>query len=223
MDLDLLQRTLAELGEPVLPARAGVEVDRDGRQLLRHDDQPAARPARRAQRERPVLHADRRARGARERRHDQGADADRRRAPARGGADALSRRAPVAVRLVTVGLPADLHVLRDRADAVRPQPDGLGDPRSGAPLPQADRGRPLRVHGHGRADDERRQRARRVPAASRPRHRQPSHGGLDRRLDSGDRRDDRRPDAAAAGAVAARREPRAALGADARQRPLSAG
>ena len=59
--------------------------------------------------------------------------------------------------------------------------------------------------------------------ASQPRHHQPPHRGLDRRLDSGDRRDDGRPDAAAAGAVAARREPGAALGADARQRPLSAG
>ena len=49
-----------------------------------------------------------------------------RRPPGRGGADALPRRPPLGVRLVAVGLPADVHVLRDRADAVRPQPDGRG-------------------------------------------------------------------------------------------------
>ena len=46
-----------------------------------------------------------------------------RRSPGRGGADALPRRSPLDLRLVAVGLPPDVHVLRDRADAVRPQPD----------------------------------------------------------------------------------------------------
>ena len=33
------------------------------------------------------------------------------------------------------GCPLTCTLLRDRSDAVRPQPDRLGDPRSGAPLP----------------------------------------------------------------------------------------
>ncbi len=49
-------------------------------------------------------------------------------------------------------------------------------------------GRPLRVHGHGRADDEPRQRARGVPPSAGHRHHQPPHGRLDGRLDSRDRR-----------------------------------
>jgi 23S rRNA (adenine2503-C2)-methyltransferase len=35
-------------------------------------------------------------------------------AAGRGGADALPRRPPLALRLLAVRLPADLHVLRDR-------------------------------------------------------------------------------------------------------------
>ena len=58
-----------------------------------------------------------------------------RRPPRRGRAHALSRRPPLDLRLVTVGVPADLHVLRHRLDAIRPQPDRVGDPRPGAPLP----------------------------------------------------------------------------------------
>ena len=57
------------------------------------------------------------------RRHRQGALPHRGRPPGRGGADALPRRPALDLRLVAVGLPADVHVLRDRADAVRPQPD----------------------------------------------------------------------------------------------------
>ena len=41
--------------------------------------------------------------------------------PGGGRADALPGRAPLAVPLLAVGLPADLHVLRDRHDEVRPQ------------------------------------------------------------------------------------------------------
>ena len=39
---------------------------------------------------------------------------------------------------LAVGLPADLHVLRHRRDALRAQPDRLGDPRPGASLPPRD-------------------------------------------------------------------------------------
>ncbi len=42
---------------------------------------------------------------------------------ARGRADALPRRAALGLRLIAVGLPADLLVLRDRADEVRAEPD----------------------------------------------------------------------------------------------------
>ena len=68
-------------------------------------------------------------------RHPQGAVRDRRRAAARDGADELPRRPPLALPLEPVGLPADLQLLRDRPDGVRAQPDRLGDPRPGAPLP----------------------------------------------------------------------------------------
>ena len=60
-----------------------------------------------------------------------------RRPPGRGGAHALPRRPALDLRLVAVGLPAHLHVLRDGPDALRPQPDRVGDPRPGAPLPAA--------------------------------------------------------------------------------------
>ena len=51
----------------------------------------------------------------------------------------------------------------------------LGDRRPGAPLSPYRADRPLRVHGHGRADDEPRQRARRVRAPPRHRHHPPAH------------------------------------------------
>ena len=43
-------------------------------------------------------------------------------------------RRSICVQLA-VRLPADVHVLRDRHDEVRPQPDRLRDPRPGAALP----------------------------------------------------------------------------------------
>ena len=69
------------------------------------------------------------------RRHGQGAVPHRRRPPGRGRAHALPRRAALAVRVLAVRLPADLHVLRDGRDEVRPQPHRVGDPRPGAALP----------------------------------------------------------------------------------------
>ena len=90
--------------------------------------------------------------------------------------------------VLAVGLPAHLHVLRHRIDALRAQPDRLGDPRPGAALPPPGTGRPRCVHGHGRADDEPRQRAGRLRATARSRHHRPAHGDLDRRAGSRDRR-----------------------------------
>ncbi len=98
----------------------------------------------------------------------------------------------------------------------------LGDPRPGASLPPHRSDRPLRVHGHGRADAEPRQRARRVRAAAGHRHHAPAHHDLDGRLDTRHRTAGRVRDADAPGAVAARRRRSAALRADARQRALSA-
>ena len=49
----------------------------------------------------------------------------------------LPRRPPLALPLVAVGLPAHVHVLRDRSDAVPAQPDRVRDPRPGAALPPA--------------------------------------------------------------------------------------
>ena len=65
------------------------------------------------------------------------------------------------------GLPAHVHVLRHGVDGLRTQPDGLRDRRPGAPLPPPRAREPPRLHGHGRAADERRRRcstaARRLP------------------------------------------------------------
>ena len=106
-----------------------------------------------------------------------------RRAPARGGADALPRRRPaLGVPVLAVRVPADVHLLRDRPDALRAQPVRLGDPRPGAALPPPRADRPLRVHGHGRADAEPRRRARCLRAAAGPRRHPPAHDDLDRRL-----------------------------------------
>ena len=83
-------------------------------------------------------------------------------------------------------------------------------------------GRPPRVHGDGRADDEPRRGARRVAAAARPRHHAPPHDGLDGRLDPRHRPPRRDRHAAAPGVLAARRRRRAALADHARQRALPA-
>ena len=84
------------------------------------------------------------------------------------------------------GLPADVHVLRHGRDEVRPQPDRVGDPRPGAALPPHRAGRPPRVHGDGRADDEPRPRARGGAAAARRRHHAPADRHLHGRLGAGD-------------------------------------
>ncbi len=76
-----------------------------------------------------------RGRGEVRRRHRQDALRHRRRPADRGGADALPRRAALGLRLLAVGLPAHLHLLRHRADEVRPQPQRRRDPRPGAALP----------------------------------------------------------------------------------------
>jgi hypothetical protein len=209
-------------------------MGRPRRGLLRADDQPAARAARGPHRRGALLLARARARGARGRRHRQGAVRDRRRPPGGDRADALPRRAALALPVEPVGLPAHLHLLRNRADEVRPQSDGLRDPRPGAALPpHGERRRagpelPSRthqrcLHGHGRAVDEPRQRARRLRAAARAGRGHLEHGDLDGRLDPRHRADGERGPAGAAGTVAARRRRRAALRADARQRALPAG
>ena len=135
-------------------------MDGARRRLLRRDDEPPGRPARTARRARAVQSLTVVGRVAGARRHAEGPLRDARRPPGRGGADALPGRPAVGVRLVAVGLPAHLHVLRDRADEVRPEPDRLGDPRPGAPFPPDRADRPRRLHGDGRADAEPRPRAR---------------------------------------------------------------
>ena len=167
MDLTLLETTLRERGEPAYRAGPGVGLGCGRRHRLRRDVEPATRAARGARRSGAVLDADRRDAAGVEGRHDQDALPDGRRPSGRGGADALPRRPPLAVPVVAVGLPADVHVLRDRADGVRPQPDGVGDPRPGAALPPPDAGRPRGVHGHGRADAQLRRGARRGATPAR--------------------------------------------------------
>ena len=180
MDLDLISEVLAD--EPAYRSRQVWEWVARGADVVRRDDEPAGRAARAARGARAVLDARARARGEVGRRNGQGALPHARRPSGRGGADALPRRPPLGLRLVAVGLPADVHVLRDRADAVPPQPHRVGDPRPGAALPPHRADRPRRLHGHGRADAERRRGARgRAAAAGRRRH-APAHDDLDRRL-----------------------------------------
>jgi hypothetical protein len=193
-----------------------------GRGLLRADDERAARAARAPVERGPVLVAEARPRGARLRRHREGPLRDARRPARRGGAHALPRRPPLAVRVEPVGLPADLHLLRHRRDALRAQPHRLGDPRPGPSLPQKGAGQPRRLHGHGRAAHEPRQRARRLRALPGHRDRALEHRCVDGRLDPRHRPDGRGRAAGAAGALAPRRRRGPSLRADARERPLSA-
>ena len=165
MDLDLLDRTLADAGEPAFRARQAWRWTAGGAAGYDEMTEPAGRAARAPGRRGSVLHAHARPRGARARRHGQGALPHPRRPPRRGRADALPRRPPLGLRLLAVGLPADLHVLRHGRDEVRPQPDRERDPRPGPALPPHRAAQPPRVHGDGRADDEPRQRARRGPRA----------------------------------------------------------
>ena len=221
MDTTLLERSPRRRAG--VPAPPGVGVGGARRCGIRRDDERAGRAARAARGGRPVLDADGRARGARARRHGEGAVPHARRPSGRGGAHALPRRAPLGLRLVAVRLPAHVHVLRDGPDALRPQPHRVGDPRPGAPLPPDRARRPRRLHGHGRADAEPRQRRRSGAPAPGPRRHAPAHDGLDRRLASrpaplrgrGRRADPPR-------ALAPRAERRAAQRAHAGQRALSA-
>ena len=135
VDLALLDSTLAPAASPPSAARQVWEWTARGADSYEQmTNLPAALREELAGRG-AVLLARARARGEGERRHREGALPHRRRTAARGGADALPRRAPLALPVEPVRLPADLHVLRHRGDAVRPQPDRLGDPRPGAPLP----------------------------------------------------------------------------------------
>ena len=141
MDIALLESTMSDRGEPAYRTRQVWEWAAQGRRRLRRDDERAGGAPRGAQRQRPVLdpHRDRGAAGAR--RHAEDALPHPRRPSGRGGADALPRRPPLDLRLVAVRLPAHVHVLRHRRDAVRPQPDAVRDPRPGAPLPRGIEGR----------------------------------------------------------------------------------
>ena len=118
-----------------VPGPPGLGMGRPGRRGVRRDDERPAGPARGARAGRPVLDPRARDRAAVARRHGQDALPDARRPPRRGGADALPGRPSLRLRLVAVRLPAHVHVLRDRPDGVRTEPDVVGDPRPGAPLP----------------------------------------------------------------------------------------
>ena len=115
MDLELLETTLADAGRARLPRAPGLGVGRARRRRLRGDDQPAGGAARAARRARAALDA--RARAARRTSRDGTVKALFHTADGRadrGGADALPRRPPLGLRLLAVGLPADLHLLRHR-------------------------------------------------------------------------------------------------------------
>ena len=206
-----------------VPRAAGLALGGQRRARLRGDDRSPGRAAREAGRGGPVQHAAADPRGARVRRHGQGALPHPRRPRRRGRADALPRRPPLDLRLLAVRLPADVHVLRHRDDEVRPQPDRGRDPRPGAALPPHRARRPPRVHGHGRADDEPGQRPRRVAQAAGRRDHAPPHRHLHRRLGAGHQAADRDRHADPARALPARARGRAALADHAGQRALPAG
>jgi hypothetical protein len=189
--------------------------------LVRGDDEPAAGAARAARRRGSVLLAAPRPRGARVGRHREGAPRDARRPPRRGRPHALPRRAPLAVRVESVRVPADLHLLRHRHDALRPQPHGVRDPRPGSALPAEGAREPRGLHGHGRAADEPGQRAGRLRAPPRHRDRALQHRRVDGRVDPRDRADGRGGAAGSPGALAPRGRRGASLRAHARERPLS--
>ena len=191
-----------------LPRPPGVGVGCARSRRLRRDDEPAARPARGSRRGRPVLLALARRRGARCRRHREGALPHRGGPSGRGGADALSRRPPFDLRLLTVRLPADVHLLCDRRDALRPQSALVGDPRSGSAFPPDRARQPSGLHGNGRAVPQRRRGARFGAAAAGHRDHASADDDLDRRLAPGPDAVRRRGRAAdPAGAVDPRRRP----------------
>ncbi len=192
IDLERLESSLARVGRALVPGRAGLGVAGARLLVLCRDDQPPGGAPRAAGRRASALHAERRAGGTRARRHREGALRDRGRPAGRGRPHALSRRPALALPVEPVGLPAHLHLLRDRADEVRPQPDRVGDRRPGSPLQTNRACRPRRLHGHGRAAHEPRQRAGRVRAPARGRHRHEQHRDLDGRLDPRHRADDAR-------------------------------
>ena len=193
------------------------------RHLVRRDDDTAEGAAGGARPVGPVLDA-RGRHGARvARRNGEGALPDFGRARGRGGAHALSRWAPLPLPLGPVRLPAHVHVLRDRHDALRAEPDRLRDRRPGAPLPAARAREQRRVHGDGRAVPELRRRDRVGAPASGPRNHPPPDDDLHGRLDAGAATLRRRGRAAdQARALPSRRRSGEALGAHARERPLSA-
>ena len=151
--------------------------------VRRHDD-VAQGPASDARRVGAVLDPRGRDRARVEGRHVEGALSHSGRTSGRGRAHALPRRTPFAVPVVPVGLPAHLHVLCDGGDAVRPEPDGVGDPRPGLVLPPERARQPRRLHGHGRAVPELRRRRRLGPAPARPRYHASTHDRLHGRLDA---------------------------------------
>ena len=181
MDVGLLESTLLELDQPAY--RAGQVWSWAGRyRRVRRDDRPPEGAARQADRACAVLDTLGRGQARSARRDDQGALPYRRRAPGRGCAHALPRRPALAVPLLAVRVPADVHVLCHRADDLRSELDRVGDPRPGAALPSSDGGRPRGVHGHGQADVQPRRGARRCAPPSGDRDHAPPNDDLDGRL-----------------------------------------
>ena len=163
---------------------AGLGVDCPGRSRLRRDDVAAGRVANRARPNGALLDAPARDRGTVEGRHGQGAVPHAGRPSGRGRADALPRRPALALPLVSIRMPAHVHVLRHGADALQEEPHLVRDPRSGAPLPARRPDLSRRVHGHGRADAQPRPRSRRRRPSSRHRDHASPDDHLDRRLDA---------------------------------------
>ena len=223
MDLAVLEETLAARGEPGY--RAGQVWEWAARGAAGFDEMTNLPAALRAELARDVpfstLSVEAEARSPR--RYGQDALPHARRPSARSGADDVPRRAPLALPLLAVGLPAHVHVLRDRPDAVPAQPDRVRDPRPGAALPPARPAHPRGVHGDGRADDEPRRRARGRATAPRSRDHAPANDDLDGRLAAGpDALRVRGRGADPARALAPRGRRCAALDADAGQPPLPA-
>ena len=206
MDLELLDRTLAAHGEPAYRAAPGVGVGGGRRELLRGDVESAARASRGARRARcrsRSLAVEARAHSSDGTEKALFATADGRPVEAvlmryRDGRRSLCLSSQS-------GCPLTCTFCATGSMSFGRNLLGLGDPRPGASLPPHRARQPDRVHGHGRAADEPRRRARGLRAAAGDRGRDLAHDDLHRRLAARDRAARARGAARAPGALAARR------------------
>ena len=210
------QRADGGVGRAAVPAAAGLRGRDEGPgRRLRAADPAAGRspaPSRRCGAAAPAGNG--RVAAVR-RRHHQAALHHPRRLPRRGGRDEPSQPAH-RLRLVAVGLPAGMHLLRHRQHGPWPQPGrrrdrGAGDGAGGDAARAGRAGVQRGDDGHGRAVPELRRGARGLPHPQRPGRLRPGCApdrDLDGRVGTRHRAAGGRAAAGQAGAVAARSQRR---------------